>query len=234
MDVEIKFEPDGRSGVVATGTYLFDAARRLGVGIEAECERQGACDSCKVTILSGKNLLSEPTKAELERLDAEQIIKGERLSCQTKIISAGEITVMAEKKKEPEKSEEEKAKEAEAKRVEDFRKEFREMPLEKKIATLVDLEAAALSETVSYVVNSPYKIVDKIFDVLAEFGLKMDRADKERQRPAEHKEEEKAEENGASGKKKKSSKKAADEKTEEKSADEKTADEGGAAEKKDE
>jgi ferredoxin, 2Fe-2S len=234
MDVEIKFEPDGRSGIVATGTYLFDAARRLGINLEAECERQGACDSCKVTILSGKNLLSEPTKAELERLDAEQIIKGERLSCQTKIISAGEINVMAEKKKEPEKTEEEKAKEAEAKRVEDFRKEFAEMPLEKKIATLVDLEAAALSETFSYVVNSPYKIVDKIFDVLAEFGLKMDRADKERQRPAEHKEEEKAEENGAGGKKKKSSKKAADEKTEEKSAAEKTADEGGAADKKDE
>lgn len=217
MDVEIKFEPDGRSGIIATGTYLFDAAKRLGIDIEAECGRQGECDTCKVTVKSGKNLLSEPTKAELDQLDAEQIIKGERLSCQAKIIAAGEIIVMVEKKKQ---TEEEKTKEEEKKKVDEFRKEFDELPLEKKVAALLELEAVTLSETLSFVVNSPYKIFDKLMDVLAEFGLKMDREDQSKKRPAEHKEEEKSEEKETKAKEKKSQKKAG----EAKSSAEKTAD----------
>jgi Ferredoxin len=197
MDVEIKFESEGLSGIVATGTYLFDAARRLGVDIEDECGRIGACDKCKVTIINGRDLLSEPTKAELDLLSAEQIIKGERLSCQAKIVGAGEITVMVERKKP---TEEERAEKEKEKKVEDFRKEFEEMPLEKKIAALVELEALAFSETLSFVINSPFKVVDKLMDVMAEFGLKLDREDQARKRPAEHKAEENDAENGSAAK----------------------------------
>lgn len=193
MEAEIKFEPEGRSGVVATGSYLFDAAKRLGVDIP-ECERRGESDLCAVQILSGKNLLSEPTKAELETLGSDRFIKGERLACQAKVVAAGEIVVMAEKKKKT--TEEEKKSEA-RKKVEDFRKEFDEMPLEKKIAALLELEAVALGETVSFVLNSPYHIFGKIMDVMAEFGLKMDKEVKDAKTPAEHKaEEEKAETDG--------------------------------------
>lgn len=193
MEAEIKFEPEGRSGVVATGSYLYDAAKRLGVEIE-ECERRGETDLCAVEIVSGKNLLSEPTRAELETLGSDRFIKGERLACQAKIEAAGEIVVMAKKKK---KSNEEEEKEKERKRVEEFRKEFDEMPLEKKIAALLELEVVALGETVSFVLNSPYKIIGKVMDVMAEFGLKMDREEKDAKTPDEHK---KAETNGdASG-----------------------------------
>ena len=83
MEAEIKFEPDGRSGVVATGSYLYDAAKRLGVDIP-ECERRGETDLCAVQVKSGKNLLSEPTKAELETLGSDRFIKGERLACQAR------------------------------------------------------------------------------------------------------------------------------------------------------
>ncbi|HEX8251386.1 MAG TPA: 2Fe-2S iron-sulfur cluster-binding protein [Pyrinomonadaceae bacterium] len=193
MEAEIKFEPDGRSGVVATGSYLFDAAKRLGVDID-ECERRGETDLCAVQILSGKNLLSEPTKAELETLGSDRFIKGERLACQAKVVAAGEIVVMAEKKK---KTTEEEKKEQARKKVEDFRKEFDEMPLEKKIAALLELEAVALGETFSFVMNSPYHIFDKIMDVMAQFGLKMDKEEKDAKTPTEHKAgEEKAETNG--------------------------------------
>jgi ferredoxin len=219
MESEIKFEPEGRSGVVATGTYLYDAAKRLGVEID-ECERRGESDLCAVQVLSGKNLLSEPTKAELETLGADRFIKGERLACQAKIEGAGEIVVMAEKKKP---SAEEAEKEQEKKKVEEFRKEFDELPLEKKIAALVELEAVALGETFSFVLNSPFKIFEKLMDVMAEFGLKMEKEDKNARRPAEHKAEETKNENGteastdesgdeeAKGKKSNRSKKAADE-----------------------
>ncbi|HEX9960621.1 MAG TPA: 2Fe-2S iron-sulfur cluster-binding protein, partial [Pyrinomonadaceae bacterium] len=90
MEAEIKFEPEGRTGVIATGSYIFDAAKRLGVEIE-DCERRGESDLCAVEILSGKNFLSEPTKAELETLGSDRFIKGERLACQAKVVAAGEI-----------------------------------------------------------------------------------------------------------------------------------------------
>lgn len=182
MEVEIKFEPEGRSGVVAAGSYIFDAAKRLGVEIE-ECERRGESDACAVEIVSGKNLLTEPTKAELETLGSDRFIKGERLACQAKIVGAGEIVIMTKKKKQtPEEEKETK----ERQRVEEFRKEFDEMPLEKKIAALVELEVVTFGETISFVMNSPFKIFDKIVDVLAEFGLKMETEEKKSKRPAEH------------------------------------------------
>lgn len=189
MEAEIIFENEGRSGIVATGTYIFDAAKRLGVVIEDECGRRGECDLCKVKILSGKNHLTEPTKAEIKILDAEQLIQGYRLSCQTKIQETGEIKIMTEKKKEPEKTEEEKAKEAEQKVADDFRKQFEKLPLEEKMSVLLDLEGIAFGETVSFVMNSPYKLVDKVMDFMADHGLKMEKDEKNQKRPEEHKTE---------------------------------------------
>lgn len=182
MEAEIKFEPDGRTGVVATGSYIFDAAKRLGVEIP-DCERRGDSDLCAVEILSGRNFLSEPTKAELDTLGSDRFIKGERLACQAKIEGAGEIIIMAKKKKGT--PEEEKAAK-ESKKVEEFRKEFDEMPLEKKIAALLELEVVTIGETLSFVMNSPFKIFEKVMDVMAEFGLKMEKDEKDAKRPAEH------------------------------------------------
>jgi ferredoxin len=185
-EVELKFENENRSGVVAVGSYLIDAAHRLGVEIEAICERRGECDSCAMKITQGGDLLSAPTSAESKQLGEQRINAGERLSCQTKLEKAGEIVIMITQKNEENKpeTEEEKAKE--------YRKEFEELPLEKKIASLLELEFLTLSETFTFVLNSPFKIVDKAMEVMAEFGLKLEEKDKEAKRPKEHK----AEENG--------------------------------------
>ena len=70
---------------------------------------------------------------------------------------------------------------------EQYRKEFAEMPLEKKIANLVQLETIAIGETVSFIINSPFAIADKLMDVMAEFGFRKEEQQKTAARPEEHK-----------------------------------------------
>lgn len=188
MEVDIKFEREGREGIIPVGTYLFDAARRF--GIDLECEIIGKTDEmfdCAVQILKGKELLSDFTKLEMEQLSDAGRKNGERLARQAKIEKSGEVVIMT---KEKVKEEKEEAKE----KQEQYRKEFEELPLEKKIASLMELEGIALSETFSFILNSPYKIGEKIIDVLAEFGLKFEKEAKEAATPSEHKAEEKTEE----------------------------------------
>lgn len=183
--IEIKFEVENqpeRSGVVAEGSYLWDAAKRLGVHLKAECEGRGACDTCAVTILKGRELLSTPTSAEMQHLTDERRENGERLACQTRIERNGELTVMV--KKQEVEEEEETAKSSEPR---DFRKDFQELPFEKKFATLVQLEAVALSETLNYVSGLPSFVVGKVMDLMGAFGKQMEEQKREEKRPDEHK-----------------------------------------------
>lgn len=182
--IEIKFEVENqpeRSGVVAEGTYLWDAAKRLGVHLKAECEGRGTCDTCAVTILKGRELLSTPTSPEMQHLTDERRANGERLACQTRIERNGEINVMVKKQE----VEEEETKPGDEPR--DFRKDFQELPFEKKFATLVQLEAVALSETLNYVSHLPSYVVGKVMDVLGTFGKQMEEQKREEKRPDEHK-----------------------------------------------
>jgi len=202
-EVDIKFERENINGIVPSGTYLYDAARRF--GIEVECERTGETDACAMQILQGRELFSDLTKAETEQLSAERRKNGERLACQAKIEKSGEVTIMTTEKVKEEKEPTEEKKDA-------YKKEFAELPLEKKIASLIELEAIAFGETVSFVLNSPFMIAEKAMDVLAEFGLKFEKEAKEAKRPEEHKPEEAANgtesaENTETGKEKKKSKK---------------------------
>lgn len=218
MEAELIFEREDIKGVAVVGTYLIDSARRLGIEIIDECGRLGLCDSCAVTIKSGAEFLTAPTKAEIELLSDERRKNGERLSCQAKIESVGEIVVITKKK-----ADDSELKDAN----EEYRKEFADLPLEKKIANLLQLEAMTLSETFTFILNSPYKIVGKVMDVMAEFGLKIEDETKNATRPDEHKTAETAENGDKSKKTEKAEKKsknknaektvAAEEKAEEKS-----------------
>lgn len=181
-EIEIKFERENRDGIAVAQSYLIDAARRIGV--EITCERLGLTDDCAVKIKEGGDLLSKPTKAEKEVLGDERLKKGERLACQAKLEKTGEIIILTTERKKEVKTEAEEA--------EEYRKKFAELPLEKKIADLVRLEAIALGETFNFILNSPSNIVSKVMDVMAEFGLKMDAEAKDAITPDEHK----AKENG--------------------------------------
>jgi Na+-transporting NADH:ubiquinone oxidoreductase subunit NqrF len=181
MDAEIKFEIENgatRDGIVAVGSYLSDAAARLGVTLVEPDEENTETQFDVVTIKSGAENLSTPTSIEMRHLTDEQRAAGERIASQTRIQREGEIVVMV-KEKAKEKSEAQKERQ--------WRKEFEELPFEKKFATLVELETVALSDTLGFIVTLPHKAVGKIIDVLANFGLQIEKAERETRRPPEHK-----------------------------------------------
>jgi uncharacterized 2Fe-2S/4Fe-4S cluster protein (DUF4445 family) len=53
MDHTIIFQPSGRRGQVPEGTTILDAARMIGVGIEAVCGEQLVCGKCRVRVMEG-------------------------------------------------------------------------------------------------------------------------------------------------------------------------------------
>lgn len=178
---QILFKPEGREGIVAVGSYLADAAKRFGVRFEDDCIQDEDIHFCSVVVASGAENMSPLTTREAEHFSSHGRKTDERLACQTKIETAGDLVIMTTEKKE--NAAEEPTPEAQS---EQYRKDFAELPLEKKIAELVQLEAMAFSETVSFVMNSPYLVFDKVMDVMAEFGLKKEEAGKKSARPEEH------------------------------------------------
>lgn len=180
MDSEIKFEREELDGIVAVGTYLSDAAHRFGIRSVEKCDPSARSHNCRVKIVSGGETLSPLTEAEKELAGKGEINADERLACQARVIEAGEVVIMTNEQKDPEEQE------TKADPSQDYRKNFSELPLEKKIADLVRLEAMTFNETLSFIFNSPYHVAGKVFDVLAEFGFKKDSEDKAAKRPEEH------------------------------------------------
>jgi len=95
MEHTIIFQPSGRRGRVPEGTTILDAARRLGVGIEAVCGEQLVCGKCRVKVMEGsfpkENItssmshlsgLDEKEIKVLKRKDSDEHI---RLACSTRI-----------------------------------------------------------------------------------------------------------------------------------------------------
>lgn len=177
-EAEIKFEREDIHGIIPVGTYLAEAARRLGIRFVEPCDTSSGEHHCEVEVTLGGDLLSERTSAETKYFEGEEGSENKRLACQARIEKEGEIEV---KTKE---SETEKEKKAET--DEEYRKRFSELPLDKKISELVQLEAIALSDTLSFVFNSPYTLGDKIMHIMAGFGFKKEEQEREAARPEEH------------------------------------------------
>jgi ferredoxin len=182
-EVEIKFKREDLEGLVPVGTYLADAAKRFGVRFEETCIPETDSHFCSIEISGGSDLLSDLTAAEKEHFGRHGRRPNERLACQVKVEKPGEVEVMTKEKVKEETPETESTED----KNEQYRKEFAELPLEKKIANLVQLETIALGETVSFIFNSPFKVADKIMDVMAEFGFKKEEREKNAARPEEHK-----------------------------------------------
>jgi uncharacterized 2Fe-2S/4Fe-4S cluster protein (DUF4445 family) len=101
MNHTIIFQPAGRRGQVPEGTTILDAARQLGVGIEAVCGEHLVCGKCRVKVMEGKfpkegvtssskhlSGLNAKEKKVLKRKDSEEHM---RLACSTKIF--GDVLV---------------------------------------------------------------------------------------------------------------------------------------------
>lgn len=62
----------------------------------------------------------------------------------------------------------------EAPKKDKFQEEFKGLPLEEKIKTLLRMEAVTLQETFSYGLNESMKAADRLGEVLADFGKKVE------------------------------------------------------------
>lgn len=79
-DCTIKFLPHERTISVPAGESLLRAALEAGVHINASCGGEGVCGKCRVLVEQG-----EVSEGLSERLSQEDIEKGYRLACLTKI-----------------------------------------------------------------------------------------------------------------------------------------------------
>jgi uncharacterized 2Fe-2S/4Fe-4S cluster protein (DUF4445 family) len=89
------FQPSGRRGEVPRGVSLIEAARLLGVEIEALCGEQRVCGKCRVRIeagqfekygvQSGADHVSPWTDVEKKFINEEEKAKGFRLGCVAKV-----------------------------------------------------------------------------------------------------------------------------------------------------
>jgi len=159
MSVSITFEPSGINGLVAEGTYLIDAARRMGASLGAGCTAgKGECPSCVVSVKTGADLLSSPSAAEEKQLGVEHLDQSYRLACQTKIENHGEVVVMVSTvTPRPAANIDTEA---------EVRKKFGGLPLSKKLATLMQLEAITMSEAFDSAIEKPLQFGSKTFDAL--------------------------------------------------------------------
>lgn len=89
--VTIRFGPAGRTVKVPVGSTLLEAARAVGLAIDAPCGGTGTCGSCRVVAV-GK--LAPPTRNERELLGGAGLAAGKRLACRARV--AGDATVTLE------------------------------------------------------------------------------------------------------------------------------------------
>ena len=157
MSVSITFEPSGISGVVAQGTYVIDAARRMGAPLGEGCTAgKGECPSCVVSIMTGAELLSPPSLTEEKQLGVAQLEQALRLACQVKIENHGEVVVLVTSRPQARPTETDTASE--------LVKKFGALPLSKKIATLMQFEAITASEALDSAIEKPLAYGSKAFD----------------------------------------------------------------------
>ncbi len=100
------FTPSGRRGRVPVGTTVLDAARSLGVDIDAVCGSRGVCGRCTVTpafgtfpkhgITSAPDHLAEPGQLETAYRDEHGMAEDRRLSCTATLLGDAVIDVPPE------------------------------------------------------------------------------------------------------------------------------------------
>jgi uncharacterized 2Fe-2S/4Fe-4S cluster protein (DUF4445 family) len=104
--LQVIFTPSGRRGRVPGGTTVLDAARSLGVDIDAVCGSRGICGRCTVTpafgsfakhgITSAPDHIAEPGQLEVAYRDEHGLADDRRLSCTAVLLGDAVIDVPPE------------------------------------------------------------------------------------------------------------------------------------------
>ena len=158
MNVSVTFEPSGISGLVAQGTYLIDAAKRLGAPLGNQCRKgNGECAACVVSVKSGNELLSTPSAAEQKLFGSDADAATLRLLCQTKIEGHGEIVLMSTVYRSAETAPDAETRSAIANK-------FNALPLKEKIAALLSFEAITVQEVIDTAIYKPLSAGTKVFE----------------------------------------------------------------------
>jgi len=89
--VTVHFLPADKTIGAAPGDILLDVAMNTGVHINAACGGEGVCGKCRVIIKSGEVICRESSL-----LTAEEMGKGYRLACQTRLVGNVEVFVPEE------------------------------------------------------------------------------------------------------------------------------------------
>ena len=152
MSVEVTFEEDGGNGLVAAGASLWEAGKRLGIGLRADCKGLGECDGCAVRIIQGGDLLSPATAAELKVLGAERLLAGERLACQTILVKTGEIMVRIVPRPEGDKQKQKQ-------------RAGKTLSFKQQLGVLIETEAKAISEAVNMIRGKSNALVEKFLNL---------------------------------------------------------------------
>ena len=105
-DPQVIFTPSGRRGRVPVGTTILDAARSLGVDIDAVCGSRGICGRCTVTpafgtfpkhgITSAADHIAEPGQLERAYGEEQGLPEDRRLSCTATLLGDAVIDVPPE------------------------------------------------------------------------------------------------------------------------------------------
>jgi ferredoxin len=156
MSVSITFEPSGINGLVAEGTYLIDAARRMGAPLGAGCTAgKGDCPACVVSVKAGADLLSPLSMAEERQLGAQNVDTSLRLACQVKLENHGDVVVMTAARPQSRPDTDTQS---------ELVKKFGSLPLSQKLATLMQFETIAMSEAFDAAIEKPLAFGSKTFD----------------------------------------------------------------------
>jgi ferredoxin len=174
MSVAIRFEDEGDGGLVAEGTYLWEAAKRIGVRLPADCNGRGECDTCAVVIVQGAELLFAATDAEQKILGPERLAQRQRLACQTKLEQPGEVVVRP-------------APTVEGAEQQKYQKRFRDLPVDQQVSSLIELEANVVSEALNTVRGKYVAFVGQLLNLTSPKNSANQRHEDERNAPAANK-----------------------------------------------
>lgn len=90
----VHFVRDNVTAKVKLGTSILHAGLAMDLVMESACGEVCACSTCHVWVEEGTKLLSPPSDDEEDTLDKALLVKaGSRLSCQAKILKAGQLRV---------------------------------------------------------------------------------------------------------------------------------------------
>ncbi|MCI5159026.1 MAG: DUF4445 domain-containing protein, partial [Candidatus Electrothrix sp. AUS1_2] len=80
QEYTVTFLPGGRTGRVPAGTELLQAARKIGLHVNASCGGAGVCGKCRVIIEKGSVL-----GGKSEKISADSFARGYRQACNAQV-----------------------------------------------------------------------------------------------------------------------------------------------------